>query len=105
MHEITSVVQVQNINRLAYLNRIINVRRGLFSRTEIIEHLDTDVWISTSEIASRIHVTSHTVLYHLRNMEREKVVERDNERRGWRLGPFEQSELMQFLTPKRKRKK
>lgn len=93
-------------NRLAYLNSIRNVRKGLFSRTEIIEHLDSDIWISTSEIASRIHLTSHTVLYHLRNMEHEKVVERDAEGRRWRMGPFEQSELQQFLTPSpRTRKK
>jgi hypothetical protein len=38
-------------------------------------------------------------------MEREKVVERDSEGRGWRLGPFEQSELLQFLSTKTKRKK
>lgn len=101
----SSVIQVQSINRLAYLNRIRNVRRGLFSRTQIIEHLDSELWISTSEIASRIHVTSHTVLYHLRNMERERIVERDTEGRGWRLGPFEQSELLQFLSTKKKGKK
>ena len=101
----SSVIQVQSVNRLAYLNRIRNVRRGLFSRTQIIEHLDSELWISTSEIASRIHVTSHTVLYHLRNMERERVVERDTEGRGWRLGPFEQSELLQFLSTKKKGKK
>ncbi|MGY5865427.1 MAG: FaeA/PapI family transcriptional regulator [Candidatus Thorarchaeota archaeon] len=96
---------MQPINRLAYLNRIRNVRRGLFSRTHIIEHLDSELWISTSEIASRIHVTSHTVLYHLRNMEREKIVERDSEGNGWRLGPFEQSELLQFLSTKKKKRK
>jgi hypothetical protein len=38
-------------------------------------------------------------------MEREKVVERNVEGEGWRLGPFEQSELVQFLSTKRKRKK
>ena len=96
---------MQPINRLAYLNRIRNVRRGLFSRTHIIEHLDSELWISTSEIASRIHVTSHTVLYHLRNMEREKIVERDSEGNGWRMGPFEQSELLQFLSTKKKKRK
>ncbi|MHA1949524.1 MAG: FaeA/PapI family transcriptional regulator [Candidatus Thorarchaeota archaeon] len=101
----SSLIQVQTFNRLAYLNRLRNVRRGLFSRTHIIEHLDSNLWISTSEIASRIHVTSHTVLYHLRNMERESVVERDSEGKGWRLGPYEQSELAQFLSVKKKRKK
>jgi predicted transcriptional regulator len=96
---------VQPINRLAYLNRIRNVRRGLFSRTHIIEHLDSELWISASEIASRIHVTYQTVLYHLKNMERERVVEMNTEGKGWRLGPFEQSELLQFLATKTKKRK
>lgn len=77
----------------------------MFSRTHIIEHLDPERWISTSEIASRIHVTSQTVTYHLKNMERERIVERESEGKGWRLGPFEQSELVQFLSTKKKRKK
>jgi hypothetical protein len=38
-------------------------------------------------------------------MERERVVERDEEGKGWRLGPFEQSELLQFLSTQKKRKK
>ncbi|MFW9893318.1 MAG: winged helix-turn-helix transcriptional regulator [Candidatus Thorarchaeota archaeon] len=95
---------MHEINRLAYLNRIRNVRRGLLSRTEIINHLNADIWITTSEIATRIHLTPHTVLYHLRNMEREKVVERDSEGKGWRLGPYEQSELEQFLISSRSKK-
>lgn len=98
------MISVSTINRLAYLSRMRNVRRGLFSRTEIIEHLTADIWISTSEIASRIHLTQHTVLYHLRNMEREKVVERDSEGKGWRLGPYEQSELETYLISPRSKK-
>ncbi|MFW9927604.1 MAG: helix-turn-helix domain-containing protein, partial [Candidatus Thorarchaeota archaeon] len=82
-----------------------NVRRGLSSRTEIIEHLNSHTWISTSEIASRIHLTPQTVLYHLRNMEREKIVERDVNNKGWRLGPFEQIELLQFLKSSKKKGK
>ena len=81
------------------------MRRGLFSRTQILEHLDSESWIAPSEIAIRIHVTSQTVVYHLRNMEREKIVERDDEGKKWRLGPFKQSELIQFLSTKKKRKK
>jgi len=87
---------------------IRNVRRGLITRTSIIKLLDSTTRITTSEISKQVDVTSHTVLYHLRNLEREKVVERDPEGKGWRLGPFEQVELMQFLAPskgKRKRKK
>lgn len=96
---------MQSINRLAYLISIRNVKRGLFSRTEIIEHLGPDDWVRPSEIASKIHLTTQTVLYHLKNMENERIVERDSEGRGWRLGPFEQSELTQFLTARQKKKK
>ncbi|MHA2058535.1 MAG: winged helix-turn-helix domain-containing protein [Candidatus Thorarchaeota archaeon] len=84
---------------------IRNVRRGLLTRTGIITLLDPATWITTSEITKQVDVTSHTVLYHLRNLEREKVVERDSEGKGWRLGPFEQVELSQFLKPITKKKK
>ena len=84
---------------------IRNVRRGLVSRTDIIQLLNSDTWTLTSEIAEQVAVTSHTVLYHLRNMERERVVERDPEGKGWRLGPFEQVELMDFLKPTKKKRK
>jgi len=84
---------------------IRNVRRGLVSRSAIIKLLNTSTWTTTSEIADQVEVTSHTVLYHLRNLERERVVERDPEGKGWRLGPFEQVELMEFLKPPRKKRK
>ena len=84
---------------------IRNVRRGLLTRTGIIKLLDSDTWITTSEIDKQVDVTSNTVLYHLRNLEREKIVERNPEGKGWRLGPFEQVELMQFLAPSKSRKK
>ena len=88
-----------SIDRLAYLSMIRNVRRGLVTRTEIIRLLTSDSWITTSAIAKQVEVTAHTVLYHLRNLEREKVVERKSDGNGWRLGPYEQIELMQFLKP------
>ena len=84
---------------------IRNVRRGLLTRTGIITLLDSDTWITTSEIGKQVEVTSHTVLYHLRNLEREKIVEREPDGKGWRLGPFEQVELMQFLKPSKRKKK
>ncbi len=99
------MVRFLNINRLAYLNLIRNVRRGLISRTEILELLDVMEWTTTSQIADHVKVTGHTVLYHLRNLEREKVVERDTEGKGWRLGPFRQVELMEFLSPPKGKKK
>ena len=84
---------------------IRNVRRGHLTRTSIIKLLDSDNWITTSEIDKQVDVTSHTVLYHLRNLEREKIVERNPEGKGWRLGPIEQVELMQFLAPTKSKKK
>ena len=94
-----------SINRLAYLSMIRNVKRGLISRSAILRLLDSRKWTTTSEVAKEVEVTFNTVLYHLRNLEREKVVERDNEGKGWRLGPFEQVQLMQFLKPTKKKKK
>ena len=94
-----------SINRLAYLSMIRNVRRGLLTRTGIIKLLDSNTWITTSEIDKQVDVTSQTVLYHLRNLEREKIVEREPAGKGWRLGPFEQVELMQFLAPSKSKKK
>ena len=61
--------------------------------------------MSTSDVAKHVEVTAHTVLYHLRNLEREKIVERESEGKGWRLGPFEQAELMDFLTPPKQTRK
>jgi predicted transcriptional regulator len=87
---------------------IRNVRRGLITRTQIIKVLDSLEWKTTSEITAQVDVTFNTVLYHMRNLERERVVERNQEGKGWRLGPYEQIELSQFMTPsksKRKRKK
>ena len=84
---------------------IRNLRRGLLTRTDILKHLDSDSWMTTSEIAQHVSVTQQTVLYHLRNLEREDIVERDPEGKGWRFGPFQQSELLPFLTEKKKRRR
>ncbi|MFW9834377.1 MAG: FaeA/PapI family transcriptional regulator [Candidatus Thorarchaeota archaeon] len=99
------MVRFLSINRLAYLNMIRNVRRGLITRSAIIKLLDSSIWITTAEIAKQVDVTAHTVLYHLRNLERERIVERQPEGKGWRLGPFEQIKLMEFLAPTKKKRK
>ncbi|MFW9787712.1 MAG: FaeA/PapI family transcriptional regulator [Candidatus Thorarchaeota archaeon] len=98
------MVRSLSINRLAYLSMIRNIRRGLISRTDILMHLDSETWITTTKIAEQVSVTQQTVLYHLRNLEREDVVERDPEGKGWRFGPFQQSELEEFFPKKRQRK-
>jgi len=83
---------------------IRNVRRGLVTRTEIIRLLDHKSWITISEITRQVSVTYHTVNYHLRNLAREGVVERNPEGKGWRFGPVQQSELTQFFSTSQKRK-
>lgn len=93
-----------SFNRLAYLSMIRNVRRGLHTRTEIIKQLDGIVWKTTAEISRNVDVTYQTVFYHLKHLEREDVVERDPDGKGWRFGPFQQSELTQFLKSTAKRR-
>ena len=92
------------IDRRAYLHWIRNIRRGLATRTEIIEQLDEIEWKSVSEIAKDLKVTSETVRYHLYNMHHEKLVEREPEGSGWRLGEHDQAQLSDFLKPRKKRK-
>jgi DNA-binding IclR family transcriptional regulator len=95
-----------SISLRAYLLWIANVRRGLITRTEIIDVLSRDEWLSPSKIAEKVRVTAGTVVYHLKNMEREDIVEREPEGSRWRLGPYNQTTLTSFLTTKtRKRKK
>ena len=67
--------------------------------------MDGGDWFTSSEIAAHVRVTSGTVLYHLYNMEREDIVERKAEERGWRLGPYKQKNLTEFVTKPRKRLK
>ena len=93
-----------SIDRLAYLSMIRNVRRGLLTRTNIIRLLDYESWITTSEIARQVDVTYNTVLYHLKHLLREEVVERDPDTGGWRFGPVHQSDLTQFFSTKKKPK-
>ncbi|MHA2378876.1 MAG: ArsR family transcriptional regulator [Candidatus Thorarchaeota archaeon] len=94
-----------SIDRRVYLHWIRNIQRGLVTRSEIIRLLDRERWRRTSEIASQVHVTAGTVLYHLQNMAREAVVVGNPEGAGWRLGPIQQSSLTDFLKPTRKRSK
>jgi len=93
------------IHRLAYLSRIRNVPNGLATRSEIINQLSTEKWTSTSDIAKNVPVTAGTVLYHLKNMQREDVVKRNSMTLDWRLTEVQQIALTEFLsTSQRKRK-
>ncbi|MFX0046366.1 MAG: winged helix-turn-helix domain-containing protein [Candidatus Hermodarchaeota archaeon] len=70
----------------------------------MIRLLDRNTWRTTSEIAGQVPVSFGTVSYHLKNMQRESIVERNPEGPGWRLGPIQQSSLEDFLTPARRRR-
>jgi DNA-binding transcriptional ArsR family regulator len=93
------------LDRRAYLHWIRNIERGLTRRTEILQALSIEDWRSVAEIAENVKVTKATILYHLHNMEREKVVERNPDGKGWKLGPIQQSSLEDFLKPRRRRRK
>jgi predicted transcriptional regulator len=80
------------------------VQRGLLMRSRILENIDKKEWSKTVEIAENVSITSSTVLYHLRNMEREEVVERSSKGKGWRYAPIQQAELTEYLTKKSHRK-
>ncbi|UCH05256.1 MAG: winged helix-turn-helix transcriptional regulator [Candidatus Thorarchaeota archaeon] len=75
------------------------------TRSAIIRLLDRNTWRTTSEITGQVPVSFGTVSYHLKNMERESIVERDPEGQGWKLGPIQQSSLEDFLKPARRRRK
>lgn len=93
------------IHRLAYLLRIRNVQQGLITRSSIIDLLDTERWMTASQIAKELPVTSATVTYHLRNLEREDVVMRHPRGKGWRIRPINQTELTEFLKKQRRKRK
>jgi DNA-binding IclR family transcriptional regulator len=89
---------------MAYLLRIRNVRRGLIMRSKILELIDSDKWTIPSALAEKVGITSSTVLYHLKNMEREDIVERDSRGGGWRVSPTQQVELTDYLVKKSRKK-
>lgn len=70
----------------------------------IIELLDFKQWKSVSNMASELPVTPATVAYHLRNMEKEEIVERNPKGNGWRFAPIHQTELTDYLKKKKTRK-
>jgi len=91
--------------RLAYLLRIRNVSSGLHTRSLILKELSSSSGVAAADIAKRIPVTSGTVLYHLRNMERENIVEFNTRTRKWRLVELHQVPLSEFIDVRRSRKK
>ena len=92
------------IHRLAYLLRLRNVQRGLETRSKIIDNLDSEEWKTPLNISKEVEVTASTIRYHLHNMEREDIVEREPRGNGWRFAPMHQSELTEFISKKSKKK-
>lgn len=80
------------------------MRRGLLTRSKILENLNKEDWSKTSKIVRNVSVTSSTVLYHLRNMEREEVVERSSDGKSWRFAPIQQVQLTEYITKKSRKK-
>ena len=91
--------------RLAYLLRIRNVSSGLLTRSLILKELSPSTWVAAADIAKQVPVTSGTVLYHLRNMERENIVEFNKKTRQWRLVELHQVPLSEFIDVRRSKKK
>jgi predicted transcriptional regulator len=75
----------------------------LATRTAILKVLQTDQWLTASKIATEVSVTAGTVSYHLRNMDREDIVARNPEGKGWRLGNFDQTALTDYVSKRRKK--
>ncbi len=96
---------MHSIDSRAYLHWIRNVRRGVITRTDILMKLDSEEWRSVSTIAEDLKVTPETVRYHLINMRRERLVEKEPEGTGWRLGEFDQLPLTEFLKKKKHSRK
>ena len=89
-----------NIDSRAYLFHIRNVRPGIISRTLILEELDKEEWISIPSIGLKLNITANTVRYHLHNMLKERIVERQEDGPGWRLSSIDQTIIPDFAKKK-----
>lgn len=82
------------INPRAYLTTVKNVRRGLETRSTIIEALEKEM-LSVAEISKKTGVSQHRVRYHLRRLKTDRVVVRVGKGRKakWRLTGMGQTSL------------
>jgi len=92
------------IDRRAYLHWVRNVPSGIKSRSSILALLFHDKWIEAKSITEQVKLTHGTVMYHLRNLLREKIVDRNPDGPGWRLAENQQIELTEFIRTRRRRK-
>ncbi|TFF93782.1 ArsR family transcriptional regulator [Candidatus Thorarchaeota archaeon] len=83
-------------DRRAYLMWIRNVDSGLSSRTAILEAIEKKETPTTTEIASEMKLSYSTVLYHLKNLERESIVSRDPDSGIWIIVDQGQATLKEF---------
>ena len=88
---------------MSYLHWIRNLPSGLRSRSSILSLLKTDSWTEVSAITEQVAIKHPTVLYHLFNMEREEIVEREPDGFRWKIAMSYQLQLPEFLTKKRSR--
>jgi predicted ArsR family transcriptional regulator len=89
-----------NIDSRAYLYHIRNIRPGIISRTLILNQLDKEEWISIPAIGLKLNITANTVRYHLYNMLKERIVEKQEDGSGWRLSSINQTTLPDFAKKK-----
>ncbi|MEM1948412.1 MAG: winged helix-turn-helix domain-containing protein [Candidatus Caldarchaeum sp.] len=82
------------INPRAYLTTVKNVRRGLETRSMLIEALEREV-LSAAEISKRTGIPLHRVRYHLRMLKKDRVVVKVGKGRNakWRLTGMGQTSL------------
>ncbi len=92
------------IDRRAYLHWVRNIPAGIKSRSRILALLSHDRWTDVKSISDQVELTHGTVMYHLRNLLREKIVVRNPDGHGWQLAENQQSELTEFLRTRRRRK-
>jgi len=64
----------------AYLKKVRNIRCGLVARTKILLLLDNQ-YCSASELANKTELSYNVVMYHLRLLCREDIVEHKGGRR------------------------
>ncbi|TFG10464.1 ArsR family transcriptional regulator [Candidatus Thorarchaeota archaeon] len=83
-------------DRRAFLMWIRNVDSGLRSRTAILGVIEEKESPTTSQIAEEMKISYSTVLYHLKNMEREEVVEKDVNSGAWHVVDQGQAQLVDF---------
>ena len=94
---------ILKISRSAFLHWLRNVPSGLRSRSSILSLLTKDTWTDISKITEMVEITHTTVIYHLRNMQRESIVEQEPDGSRWKLSENHQLELAEFLSKGRRR--